>query len=108
MVNPKSLKMKQLSDTLWMIEDWIRAVREVLMTNEDTTLTLPEVPTIVALDDTGQIKLLRGCPPPETDKKGGKGGKGGKGKGKGKDKGKGKGGSKKGKKTTKTRRPKKK
>ena len=90
MADPNRVNMTQITNSLWMIEDWIRSVREVLMMNEDTVFELPEGSLIQALDDPGGgIKLIRGCPPPDTDdpcdeEEDPKGGKGqGKGKGKG-------------------------
>ena len=91
MADPNRVKMTQITNSLWQIEDWIRSVREVLMTKEGVLFDLPQGTLVQALDDPGGgIKLIRGCPPPEDDPcddeddtKGGKG----KGKGKGKAKG---------------------
>jgi hypothetical protein len=84
--------MLQVTNALWAIEDWVRSVREVLMTQEDVVLELPQG-VLVQYDSTegGGIKLIRGCPPPDDPcDDDGKGGKGGKGHGFGHVKGKGK------------------
>ncbi len=65
MANTNRVTMLQVTNALWEIEDWVRSLREVLMTQEGATFDLPDGMLASSEDPGGgQIKLIRGCPPP--------------------------------------------
>jgi hypothetical protein len=59
------VKIHEINRALWGVEDWIRAVREVLaFLPDDQTIQVPSELMIYAEEGPGGIPYIRGCPPP--------------------------------------------
>lgn len=59
------IKVRDISTALWGLEDWVRALREVLSyMDPNTSVQVPEDLVKYSMDGGGTIKLIRGCPPP--------------------------------------------